>query len=243
MTSGDAGTDVVRVDRADGVGELVIDRPERRNALNGAVVEGLQAGLQSLVADPSVRVVVIRGEGGTLCAGLDLKELAASPPPPWRAGFGDAWATFHMDIWRSDKPIVGALEGAAIAGGAALAFACDFLVCGHRSRLQVSEVARGMIAPLNVAWLVAKYGHARAVDLVVGAASLSGDDLWRLGIAAAVVDDPHVLSAARELAGRLAAHDAGAVARSKAMIRSTAATDFPALVGSLRGDPGHTARS
>ncbi|GAC1530860.1 MAG: enoyl-CoA hydratase [Acidimicrobiales bacterium] len=226
---------MVIVERADGVGELILNRPERRNALNGAMVEGLHAGLRSLIEDTSIRSVVIRGQGGTLCSGLDLKDLAASPPPAWRAGFAAAWSDLHGEIWTSDKPIVGALEGAAIAGGAALALACDFLVAGRRARLQVSEVARGMVAPLNMAWLVAKYGHARAVDVVVGAASHDGADLWRLGMAAMVVDDVEVLSAARDLAVRLAAHDAPSVARTKAMARSVA-VDFPALVRTLSPD-------
>lgn len=227
--------EAVIVERADGVGELILNRPERRNALNGAMVEGLHAGVRSLIEDTSIRSVLIRGQGGTLCSGLDLKDLAASPPPAWRAGFAVAWSDLHGEIWASDKPIVGALEGAAIAGGAALALACDFLVAGRGARLQVSEVARGMVAPLNMAWLVAKYGHARAVDVVVGAASHDGADLWRLGMAAMLVDDVEVLSTARDLAVRLAAHDARSVARTKAMARSVA-VDFPALVRRLSTD-------
>lgn len=233
MTSGD----VVRVERSFGVGELVIDRPERRNALNGAVVEGLHDGLRSLLDDPQVAVVLVRGEGGTLCAGLDLKELAASPPPAWRAGFGAAWAAFHAEIWGSDKPIVGALEGAAIAGGAALALACDFLVVGRRARLQVSEVARSMVAPVNMAWLVTRYGHARAIDLVVGAAAHDGEDLWRLGMVAEVLDDAEVLAGARGLASRIAGHDAASVARTKQMARSAAPVDFVTLLHRFSSDP------
>lgn len=223
---------MVTVDRVGAVGELVLNRPERRNALNGAVVEGLHLGLHHLIEDSSIHSILIRGNGGSLCSGLDLKDLATTPPPAWRAGFGAAWSAFHGEVWRSDKPIVGALEGAAIAGGAALALACDFLVAGRLARLQVSEVARGMVAPVNMAWLVTKYGHARAIDVVVGAASLDGADLWRLGMAAVLVDDADVLRAARDLASKLATHDAQSVARSKAMARSVA-LDFPALLRTL----------
>ncbi|MHB8576308.1 MAG: enoyl-CoA hydratase/isomerase family protein, partial [Dehalococcoidia bacterium] len=85
----------VLIERDGARGELVLNRPERRNALIGPMVTELRAGLAALVADTEVKAILIRGAGGSFCAGLDLDAFGASPPPAWRANFSEAWASLH----------------------------------------------------------------------------------------------------------------------------------------------------
>jgi enoyl-CoA hydratase len=215
---------LVLIERAGARAELVLNRPARRNALTGPLVEELRAGLASLVADDAVRVILIRGAGGTFCAGLDLDEMRADPPPNWRAGFPDLWADFHADLYACPKPTIGALERAAIAGGTALALACDVLIAGEGARFQVAEVKFGMAAPVNVVWLHQKFGAARTLELAMGGQPYTGVELADRGIALRAVPDADVLVETRAHADVLAANQPLAMATVKETMRRLSET-------------------
>lgn len=226
---------LVIVERDGPRGELILNRPEKRNALIGPLVQELKAGLESLVADESCHVIVIRGSGNAFCAGLDLGEFAADPAPPWRANFQKDWASYHIAAFNCEKPIVGALQRFAIAGGSGLAMSCDFLIAGDGAFLHVSEVERGMMAPMNVAWLTIRFGAARAMELTLGAERTYGPDLVRMGLAVKSVPDDQVLEATRTFADKLASHNPASMAKAKKAIRHTSGfTDFAAVVADLQ---------
>lgn len=225
----------VLVEREGARGELVLNRPERRNALTGPLVEALHAGLDELTADEGIRVILIRGAGGAFCAGLDLDAFRAEPAPPWRARFSTLWADLHAAIYACPKPVVGALEGPAIAGGSSLALACDMLIAGEGCRFQVAEVKLGMAAPLNVVWLQLKYGTGRALEFAVGGQPYGGAALAARGLAVRAVPDGEVLGAARAYADLLAGNQPGAVATVKQSIRAVQGVgDFRALVAAAQ---------
>ena len=211
---------LVLVERADAIGALVLNRPDRRNAITGPLVDALHAGLDELIADDEVKVILIRGAEGTFCAGNDLKEFTADPPPSWRATHGERWANMHTALFGCPKPTIGALEGHAIAAGSALALACDFLIAGEDAQLRVAEVALGLgPAPVNAVWLEWKYGAARAQEFVAGGLPYTGRALANRGIALRAVPDDEVVAEARLLASRLAENDGASMARAKALVR------------------------
>ncbi|MGH2583441.1 MAG: enoyl-CoA hydratase/isomerase family protein [Dehalococcoidia bacterium] len=224
-------TPLVLVERYGARGELVLNRPERRNALIGPLVEALHAGLDELVADDAIHVILLRGAGGSFCAGLDLDAFAADPAPAWRAGFSGMWANLHTALYACPKPTVVALEGAAIAGGSGLALAGDMLIAGEHCRLHVAEVKFGMAAPLNTIWLQLKFGTSRALELAVGGQPFDGPALVQRGIAIKSVPDDAVLAEARAYADLLAQNKPAAMAAVKRTIRTLAGVeDFRALV-------------
>lgn len=224
--------DLALVERHGARGELILNRPERRNALVGPLVAALHAGFDELVADDTVNAILIRGAGGSFCAGLDLDAFGAEPPPPWRATFGEQWAGFHATLYGCPKPIIGALEGPAIAAGSALALACDMLIAGAGCRFQVAEAKLGMAAPVNVVWLQLKFGVARALELAVGAQPMDGVALVARGIALAAVPDDAVLTEARAYADRIAQNKPSAMAAIKATIRAlNGSPDFGERIG------------
>ncbi|MDA1299220.1 MAG: enoyl-CoA hydratase/isomerase family protein [Proteobacteria bacterium] len=228
----------VQVELTDGVGELVLNRPARRNALIGPLVTELHAGLNELDRSGTCGAIIIRGAEGYFCAGLDLKAFSEDPAPAWRATFQDDWASLHSAIYSCSKPVLGALEGFAIAGGSALAFACDFLVAGRGAFLHVAEVERGLAAPINVAWLSIRFTQALALEMAVLGERHYGEDLYRLGIATRVEDDDRVLEVTRALARRLAGFDAGAVQGLKrALRRSTSTENFDQVLARVRQSP------
>lgn len=218
---------LARIERHGSVGELILDRADRRNAITGPLVDDLISGLDELTGDTEVRAILLRGEDGVLSAGLDVDAFfGAADPPPWRATFSARWAEFHARLYECDKPIIGALETCAIAAGSALALACDFLVAERDAILHVLEVERGLVAPVNIVWLHTRFGSARAIDLALGARPHDGSDLFRLGIATEVTDRGAALDAARALAARLAGFAPGPMARTKAVSRRLSDVDF-----------------
>lgn len=225
---------LIRVEREGARGELVLNRPHRRNALIRPLVEALHAGLDELSADDDVHAILVRGEGGTFCAGMDLK--ARQEEPELMEGMPQAWAAFHAAVYQCPKPIVGALEGHAIAGGSGLALSCDFLVAGEGARLHVSEVRMGMVAPINLVWLQFKFGYAKAMEFVVGGQPYTGRELVERGIAVLAAPDEDVLTEARAYADRLAENDPAAMARVKASLRALAGVeDFQSRLTAAQG--------
>lgn len=211
--------DLVLVERAGRIARVSLNRPERRNALTGPLAVALADTIETLNGDDELTVIVLKGQGGAFCSGLDLKEFGAEPQPEWVPRFGAEWQRVHRALFDSNKMVVGALERAAVNGGAALAIACDFLICGRTAFLQVGEIQQGMAAPMNMAWLRLRYSEALAARVALLGDRLDGATLAGLGMVHDVVDDDQVVAAADELAERLAQHDPGGVHRIKTMLR------------------------
>ena len=209
--------------RHDGWAEMVLNRPERRNAIEGTLAEAMLGALADLNADDSIRALVLRGAGGAFCSGLDIKAFNTDPPPAWAANFKQTWDEVHCLLIESPKVIVGALEKYAINGGAALAIAADLLISGRGAYLQVGEIQIGMAAPKNVAWLQLRHGEAATARICLMGEKLDAEAMLRERIATEVVDDDQVVLRACELAERIAGFPPAGVPRIKTAIRAAAA--------------------
>jgi enoyl-CoA hydratase len=217
----------------EGVGELVLNRPKQRNSLTGPLVSELDRGLNELLEDSNCKAVVVRGAEGYFCAGLDLKAFSATPAPEWRSDFQSLWAKYHETVYHADVPIIGALEGFAIAGGSSLALSCDFLVAGETAFMHVSEVERNMLAPLNVFWLTQRYGYQVALRLGLLGERWSARDLLAAGIVERCVENDQVVSTALEMAERFASFDGDNVRALKRSIKVGIEREGTTFVGLL----------
>lgn len=204
----------------DGWAELVLNRPERRNAIDGLLADALLSHLTALAATDTVRAIVLRGEGGALCSGLDLKAFNAEPRPDWLPRFAATWHAVHLALLQCPQVLVVALERFAINGGAALALAGDLLVVGQGAYLQVAEVQLGMAAPKNIAWLALRHGEALAARLTLLGDRWDAEQLLRVGIASEVVADDQVVARACALAQRVAGFPAQGPLRIKSALRA-----------------------
>ena len=128
---------------------------------------------------------------------------------------GDSILAAHSSLAACPLPVVVALERYAINGGAAFALAGDLIVTGETSWLQIAEVRLGMNAPMNLAWLVARYPMSTVLQIVLTGERVHGPDLHRLGIAYEVVDDDAVRTRAEELAATIAGFPDGSARRLK----------------------------
>jgi enoyl-CoA hydratase len=202
----------VRTDQDGPVRTLVIDREEARNALNGEVLEGLVDGFEAARADTSVRVVVLTGAGEkAFCAGADLAGGLQGGD-----GDGDGGAVAEHDARgmlrrlfdaaeRLDKPLIGRLNGHALAGGMGVALACDLLVAADDVQLGTPEVKVGLW-PFVISALVAEHvGPKRALDLMMTGRRLPAAEAAAWGLVNRVVPRAELDTAVRELADELVA--------------------------------------
>jgi enoyl-CoA hydratase/carnithine racemase len=220
MTEPTTDDAAVLLERHEGWAEIVLNRPERRNAIDGALADALADALARVGADASLRAVVLRGAGGSFCSGLDLKAFGATPAPAWVAGFTARWREVHVALASLQPVLLVALERFAINGGAALALAGDLTVCGESATLQVAEIRLGMPAPNNLAWLRMRHPESVTARLVLTGDRVPAPELLRLGVVTEVVADDRVLERCRERAREIATFPAHGVARIKPSMRA-----------------------
>jgi methylglutaconyl-CoA hydratase len=186
---------------------LTLNRPDRRNALSRALVAELSDTLDSLAADPTARVVVLTGAGPTFCAGMDLKEAAdvSTTLEGETLAVDDTQAIAHLidQIHRFPRPIIAALQGSALAGGAGLALACDFVIASRDAQLGYPEVRRGLVAAIVLHDLVRQVGDRRARELLLTGDPISAEVALAWGLINRVVTADRVLEQSLSLARAL----------------------------------------
>ena len=212
--------DEVLTELHDGWAEVILNRPERKNAIVGPLGVELERAINKLNVDPDVRLILLRGNEGAFCSGLDLKAFNENPEPDWVKNFQKIWRGAHSALFNCKKPIVGALEKYAINGGAALALSCDLLVSGEEAFIQVGEARIGMAAPYNLAWLSLRYPESVISRITLIGDRIPGKELRRLGLAQRVVADVDVLGEARSLAVELAGFPEDGLRRIKTVMRA-----------------------
>ena len=217
--------DAVTYRAHDGWAEIRLNRPERRNAINGPLGQALCACARRANDDPDIRAVVLSGSGGAFCSGLDLKAFNADPAPAWLSDFQTIWRSAHRALFELRPVLIVALERYAINGGAALALAGDLLVMGDDAFLQVGEVQQGMAAPYNLAWLRLRHSEAVAAKVALLGERIAGPEAVRLGLATESVTAPEVLARARALASAIAGYPVQGLAQVKSVMRRYGAAD------------------
>ena len=182
-----------------------IERPERRNAVDAATATALADAFRAFDADGSAAVAVLTGAGGTFCAGADLKSLAAGGEPADRVrpdGDGPMGPT-RMVL---SKPVIAAVEGAAVAGGLELALWCDLRVAARDAVLGVYCRRFGVpLVDLGTIRLPQLIGHSRAMDLILTGRGVAGEEAVQLGLVNRMVEPGAALAEAVRLGQELAA--------------------------------------
>jgi enoyl-CoA hydratase len=184
---------------------ITLDRPARRNAVDGPTASALRAAFERFEADPELRVAVLTGAGGHFCAGADLQALGdpllRNTIEPDGSGPGPMGPTRR----NFSKPVIAAIEGYAVAGGLELALMCDLRVASRSAVFGV--FCRRWGVPLidgGTVRLPRIVGQGRALDLILTGRAVHADEALAIGLANRVVDDGQALAAALALAAQLA---------------------------------------
>jgi len=218
------GTDQLLAERDRHVLVLTLNRPDRLNAISGPMLHALSEQLVQANRDPDVRVVVLTGAGRGFCSGLDLVDQAA------RGGDADTprrgWQPFDLHdappivLYRMDKPVVCALNGAAAGYGMDLALLCDIRIAGESGRIAPVMVKRGVVPESGGSWLLPRLvGWAKASEILFRGRVLPSDECLALGLVSRVVPDDRLMATALEWAHEIAENAPLAVQATKRMMR------------------------
>jgi enoyl-CoA hydratase len=205
----------VLTERRDGVLLITINRPEVRNAVDGAVARGIAGAVDELDGDDGLSLGVLTGAGGFFCAGMDLGAFAAGEVPflPGR-GFGG------LAERGPRKPLIAAIEGFAVAGGFELALACDLLVAARGAKLGIPEAKRSLVAAGGALLrLPRRMPYHLAMELALTGDPLPAERFAELGIVNRVAEPGAAVDVALELAAAIVRNGPLALIASKRILQ------------------------
>jgi enoyl-CoA hydratase/carnithine racemase len=209
-------TEELIVSTANAVTEIRFNRPEKKNALTRAMYDGVVAAFAAAESDPAIRVILLTGTGDTFTSGNDIKDFqkrAATRNDSAASPFLTALSTLT-------KPLVAAVNGAAIGVGTTILAHCDLIVAARSARFTMPFTRLGLVPEAGSSLLFPQLlGHQRAAAMLLLGDSLDAQEALEVGFVYQVVDDAELMTAARALAARLAALPPQAIRQTKHLMR------------------------
>lgn len=214
-------SDAVLHERRGHVDILTINRPEARNAVNGAVSQAMSANLDKLTDDPECWVVIVTGQGDkAFSAGMDLKAFSAGEGASIISAAGGFAGLTTRDF---PKPLIAAVNGSCLAGGFEIMLSCDLVVAAKHATFGIPESKRGLIAGAGgLIRMPKRLPIAIALEMAMTGDAIDADRAFELGLINKVVPIESLLNEALSLAGRIAANAPLAVRYSKSVMKRTA---------------------
>jgi methylglutaconyl-CoA hydratase len=216
---------LVKIHVHEHVGTLILNRPEKRNALSRSLLAELAQGLSDLGQERRVQAVILTGAGSAFCAGMDLDEMLAT------SQLADAQSRWHDDaiVYRDllesmlhfPKPLIAAVNGPAVAGGAGLTLACDIVVASNAATFGLPEPRRGIVAGMVAPLLAFRIGAGRAAYLLLASHMISAARAESFGLFHELVAADLVWARAVELAGECAAGAPQSLQLTKKMLNES----------------------
>jgi len=209
-----------RVEHVDGVATVTLDRPDALNALTRASRLALTGDLRALSADAGVRCVVLTGAGRAFCAGQDLREQDALEHVD--AVIRETYIPIVQALVSMPKPVVAAINGAAVGAGLSIALACDLRYMAEDAVLMLAFSNIGLVPDCGGSWmLVRAVGHARAFELAATGRRVHAEEALALGLVERVLPREEVLPAAHGVARELASRPTLALGWTKRLLRAS----------------------
>lgn len=214
---------------------LTMNRPDKLNALNFALTRALLDGLKAADADDSVHCVILAGAGRGFCAGADTSEFKDLTPENQKLVEERAALTMslHRLFSQMSKPVISAINGFAMGGGAGLALACDMAVAGQGAKIAYPEVKHGIVAAIVMPNLVRQVGRKAAFELIATGQTISGARAVELGMINRVVPDDKLMEETLALAQTVAGFSRQAMSTTKSLFHEV--VDMPLMAALERG--------
>lgn len=201
-------------ERSRGTLLITLNRPECRNALSRELIQRLTAALRAAQDDGDVRSVTISGAPPAFCAGLDLREVSGATAEQTERD-SKALLELYETIDQFSKPVIAAVNGPAVAGGAGLASVCDLVICAESAVIGYPEVKRGLIAAIVMSYLRRLVGERQAKYLLLTGESVSARRAVEIGLATEMAPDAELMPRARHYAEMFAEYAPGPLATTK----------------------------
>lgn len=193
---------------------LTLNRPERRNALTIELMTELTAALENAAADPEQRVLILRGAGKAFCTGLDLQEAAKHDPH----ATAEMVARTLLTLAETKLITIATVHGAAVAGGAGIMSACDFVIAAEHTRIGYPEVRRGLVAGLVMTFLRRQLRERDLRELLLASELINAERAREMGLVNRVVPAAELESEAEEIVASVLQGAPGALASSKRLM-------------------------
>jgi methylglutaconyl-CoA hydratase len=227
-------------------GTIVLNRPDKRNALSRQLLADIVQALDDLHQERKVRAVILTGAGSAFCAGMDLSEMQQTSQQP------DALLQWHNDavqyrelidkMLRFPKPIIAAVNGPAIAGGVGLMLASDIVIATDGVKLGLPEPRRGIVAGMVAPLLVFRVGASHAANLLLTARLIEAVEAHRIGLVHEIVKSDVVWARAQEVAGEIAQSAPESIQLTKRLLNETIGEHLGTLLSAGAADSA-TART
>ena len=192
----------------EGVALITLNRPDRYNAVNQDLVDGISESLDKAKNDDSIRAIVMTGAGKGFCAGADMMVFGEQVTPEQRRDYLiDQYQPLMSQFYNLNKPIIGAINGTAAGVGAAFALACDLRVMGEKSAILFAFINIGLGPDGGASWLLSRQvGYSKAFEIAISGKKVLGQQCLELGLTNRVVENEKILENAinwaKELANR-----------------------------------------
>jgi methylglutaconyl-CoA hydratase len=217
---------MIITDEVNNSGVIKLNRPDKRNALNPELIHAVKSALKVYKDDPNIKSVIITGEGKAFCAGADLEYLLSLNEFSVIENREDSRniAELFLSIYEFPKPVIAAVNGAAIAGGCGLASVCDYVVAHpHYAKFGYSEVKIGFLPAIVSLFLIKRVGEARAKQLLISAEIIEAERAMQIGLVDYISEDPYIT--AMELASKLHQNSSLSISLTKMMVQNIASMD------------------
>lgn len=211
------------------IATITLNRPDKRNAISTQMIADLQSALDEIERSHA-RVGLITGAGKAFCAGMDLDMLAdiAKQSPAENQEDSRRIARMFRRIWSFTKPLIAAVNGAALAGGCGIATLCDFTLAVPEAKFGYTEVKIGFLPAIVSVFLTRQIGEKRARDLLLTGRIIEAAEAKEFGLITEIVEPDQLLARAKEIADVLIAASPSSLTRAKRLLTSAAAASVDA---------------
>jgi methylglutaconyl-CoA hydratase len=206
------------------IAKLTLNRPDKRNAISARMIAELQSALD-VVEQSRVRVIIVTGAGKSFSAGMDLEMLSAiaTQSPTENQDDSRRMAKMFRRIWSFPKPMIAAVNGAALAGGCGIATLCDFTLAAPEAKFGYTEVKIGFLPAIVSVFLTRQIGDKRSRDLLLTGRVIEPAEAKEMGLVTEIVPTDRLMERAYELANVLIAASPSSLTRAKRLMTTAAA--------------------
>ena len=206
------------------IAKLTLNRPDKRNAISARMIAELQSALDE-IEKSKARVAILTGAGKAFSAGMDLEMLSAiaTQSPTENQDDSRRMAKMFRRIWSFPKPMIAAVNGAALAGGCGIATLCDFTLAAPEAKFGYTEVKIGFLPAIVSVFLTRQIGDKRSRDLLLTGRVIDPAEAKEMGLVTEIVPAERLMDRAHELANVLIAASPSSLTRAKRLLTSAAA--------------------